>query len=186
MVLLSLAGLTMFPCTEIHPCPLTAAGRHENLLHVGGGARHGTARGADRSPPLSIQQLRGAARGDRRAARGRLLPVRRRRGRRARQLVRAARLRRGPHDHGSGTCAALVRNVRVRGFTSCRFNTSSAFQIDAGSNTYVHFPIVPTTIGDVTVKLSAYSFLDHDFEELTISVSVSSFVLDLKKAATNT
>ena len=47
------------------------------------------------------------------------------------------------------------------------------FQLEAGTSTYVHFPFVATVIGDVTVKLSAYSFLDRDEEEFTISVSVS-------------
>lgn len=46
------------------------------------------------------------------------------------------------------------------------------FQLEAGANTYVYFPVVPTELGDITVKFSAYSFLDLDYEELTVSVSV--------------
>ncbi len=41
-------------------------------------------------------------------------------------------------------------------------------------NTYLYMPVVPTIgVGEVTVKLSAYSQINIDHEEHTLSVSVS-------------
>ena len=50
----------------------------------------------------------------------------------------------------------------------------TVLQLEAGENRYVYYPIVPVIeSGDVTVRLTAFSFYDKDEAELSFSVSVS-------------
>ena len=47
-------------------------------------------------------------------------------------------------------------------------------QLEAGENTYIHFPVVALLeTGTINVKFSALSFYDRDNDEVTIDVSVS-------------
>ena len=48
------------------------------------------------------------------------------------------------------------------------------FQLEAGNQKYIHFPVLPIIeSGEIEVKITAYSPVDKDMEQIKIQVSVS-------------
>ena len=47
------------------------------------------------------------------------------------------------------------------------------FQLPAGAQTYIHFPVLPILPeGEVTVRITAFSPIDRDEEEINVRVTV--------------